>query len=429
MSTYVILDNGAGKIKYGMYQQDQRSETDNSINYKSKSMSNCTAKIDKQLRSIVGDEVDRFLNGSSLNYIRPFDRGYLNNIACEIDVWTKLFDVNHLNINPANNGLVLTEAPFTPEPLLHEMNEVVYEYFGFNTCIRKPAAWFSAYEFANYFAPNTVQYPKCCTVIDSGFSFSHVFPFIDYQCRKHACRRVNVGGKLLTNYLKEIVSYRQWNMMDEFKLIDQVKEELCYVSTDYISDLANAKAGAKANSYSTQSKDPFGGNLKKFFVLPDFSNISRGFVKPDNEPCSSNEQVLTMENERFSVPEVLFHPVDIGLDMAGIAEATWQSLSQLDTIEMSLCASNIILTGGNVSFPNFSIRFYNELRQFLPDHITDIKVHTLDRPSEYAWDGAYRYVRDRCNEGSNGLNREMVSKAEYLEYGSSHCNFRFQQSW
>lgn len=30
--------------------------------------------------------------------------------------------------------------------------------------------------------------------------------------------RVNVGGKLLTNYLKEVVSYRQWNMMDEFEV-------------------------------------------------------------------------------------------------------------------------------------------------------------------------------------------------------------------
>jgi hypothetical protein len=36
------------------------------------------------------------------------------------------------------------------------------------------------------------------------------------------CKRVNVGGKLLTNYLKEIISYRQLNMMDEFKLMDQV---------------------------------------------------------------------------------------------------------------------------------------------------------------------------------------------------------------
>ena len=25
----------------------------------------------------------------------------------------------------------------------------------------------------------------------------------------------------MTNYLKEITSFRQWNMMDEFKLMDQ----------------------------------------------------------------------------------------------------------------------------------------------------------------------------------------------------------------
>ena len=38
------------------------------------------------------------------------------------------------------------------------------------------------------------------------------------------CKRVNIGGKLLTDYLKEVVSYRQWNMMDEFKIIDQVRK-------------------------------------------------------------------------------------------------------------------------------------------------------------------------------------------------------------
>ncbi len=38
-------------------------------------------------------------------------------------------------------------------------------------------------------------------------------------------RRLNVGGKLLTNYLKECVSYRQWNMMDAFDSINEVRVE------------------------------------------------------------------------------------------------------------------------------------------------------------------------------------------------------------
>jgi actin-related protein len=49
--------------------------------------------------------------------------------------------------------------------------------------------------------------PSCCTVIDSGFSFTHAMPFIDGKCRKSGVKRVNVGGKLLTNYLKEVVRY------------------------------------------------------------------------------------------------------------------------------------------------------------------------------------------------------------------------------
>ena len=38
----------------------------------------------------------------------------------------------------------------------------------------------------------------------------------------HGIRRVNVGGKLLTNYLKEVISYRAWNMMDETYLVNEV---------------------------------------------------------------------------------------------------------------------------------------------------------------------------------------------------------------
>jgi hypothetical protein len=49
-------------------------------------------------------------------------------------------------------------------------------------------------------------------------------------------------------------------------------------------------------------------------------------------PSAYVSQLLTMETERFSVPEVLFHPSDVGIEQAGIAEATWQGLQCLDTV-------------------------------------------------------------------------------------------------
>jgi len=65
-------------------------------------------------------------------------------------------------------------------------------------------------------------------VVDSGFSFTHVVPMIDGKIVWNAVKRLDVGGKLLTNQLKELVSFRQWNMMDETYIMNQVKESCCF---------------------------------------------------------------------------------------------------------------------------------------------------------------------------------------------------------
>ena len=45
--------------------------------------------------------------------------------------------------------------------------------------------------------------------------------------------RIDVGGKLLTNYLKELVSYRQLNLMDEYLVCHKMKELGCYCTLDF----------------------------------------------------------------------------------------------------------------------------------------------------------------------------------------------------
>ena len=101
------------------------------------------------------------------------------------------------------------------------------------------------------------------------------------------------------------------------------------MSTEFYAELKNSKTKRTPPS---PPRDPFGTNLRKFFVLPDFQKIMKGFVKGDESPEDADEQLLTMETERFSVPEVLFNPSDVGIEQAGIAEATWQSLRALDTV-------------------------------------------------------------------------------------------------
>ncbi|KAM6503493.1 hypothetical protein JOM56_000436, partial [Amanita muscaria] len=43
-------------------------------------------------------------------------------------------------------------------------------------------------------------------------------------------RRLAVGGKLLINQLKELVSFRQWSM-------EHVKESCCFLTSDFARDL------------------------------------------------------------------------------------------------------------------------------------------------------------------------------------------------
>jgi actin-related protein len=82
----------------------------------------------------------------------------------------------------------------------------------------------------------------CGIVIDSGYSFTHIQPIYNGNILYHASKRVNVGGKLITNYLKELISYKSWNMMEEnYNIINQIKEKLAYVSLDYDRELQMAK--------------------------------------------------------------------------------------------------------------------------------------------------------------------------------------------
>lgn len=95
--------------------------------------------------------------------------------------------------------------------------------------------------------------------MDAGFSFTHVVPIMSgsiiwnavkrlsfvesslFQANPlmslHQRCRIDVGGKLLTNHLKELVSFRQWNMMDETYIINDVKEQCCYVSSNFKQEL------------------------------------------------------------------------------------------------------------------------------------------------------------------------------------------------
>jgi actin-related protein 6 len=172
----LILDNGAGNLKAGLYSYHHLNGNGN-VNSLDPLwvLPNLTAKVQKSMQYLIADQVQDFLNASLLQFVRPFDRGYLNNWQCEIEVWTYLFH-EKMKLSPSETSLVLTEPLLNLESIQNDTNEVVFEYFGFKDYMRRPAASFSAY-LAGW---------DGCTVVDSGFSFSHVVPFVQGRCQRNA---------------------------------------------------------------------------------------------------------------------------------------------------------------------------------------------------------------------------------------------------
>ena len=203
--------------------------------------------------------------------------------------------------------------------------------------------------------PDTCSPPLFAMVVDVGHSFTHATPFYDGCCLNYGIRRMGVGGKLLTNHLKEIVSYRQWNLMEETLLVNSLKERFCFVSSDYVAELKMCK--------KLPARD---NGLLVEYVLPDSVTGKPGHVKG---PSEVDGQVLRLLNERFAVPELLFQPSDIGLEQAGVAECIAQSLEAVPegglpgTIGSAVLivvleirpvlARNILVIGGSSQFPGF----------------------------------------------------------------------------
>jgi len=185
---------------------------------------------------------------SGVFYKRPVEKGYVMNWDLQQDIWSRAFSKDILDIKTTDYGLLVTEPFFNPPLLQNTMYEVVFEEYRFQNLFTTSAPQLSMFYYKYEHPDSAFANSSCNLVLDSGYSFTHLVPFYDNYKINYAIKRINLGGKALTNHLKEIVSYRQWNMMEETYLINDVKEQLCYVSQNFKKDLETTKHKKKRKS-------------------------------------------------------------------------------------------------------------------------------------------------------------------------------------
>jgi len=331
-------------------------------------------------------------------------QGYLVDWDAQKAIWDGLFSSEVLNVDTVESSLLITEPYFNLPNIQDVYDQFVFEEYEFHSYHRCTPA--SIIPYGRLFQAGGPSPPECLVVIDSGFSFTHVVPIMNNQIQWHAVKRLDVGGKLLTNQLKELVSYRQWNMMDETYIMNHAKETCCYVSTRFFEDIEACRSNPKRNS------------VVREYILPNFSTNRHGHVRLPGEELSATDQVLHMENERFTIPELLFRPDDIGLEQSGLAATVAASISLLPDDLRGMFWANIGLIGGNTNFPGYYERLSSELLSLTPVEY-DLQIYRSEDAVTESYRSALAFVKNPA------FMTHVVTREEYLESGSNASRRKF----
>lgn len=183
-------------------------------------------------------------------------------------------------------------------------------------------------------------------VYDSGDGVTHTVPVYEAFSLKHAINRMDLAGRDLTHWMKDILCEAGANFSStgELEIVKDIKEKKCYVALDYEEEL---KAFEESKAKDTQ------------YELPD-------------------GEILSFGSQQIRCPEALFQPSFLGMDVKGAHETAYDSIQKCDVDLRRELFGSVTLSGGSTMFPGINERLAKEISALAP---TSVKVKVV-APSE-----------------------------------------------
>ncbi|AAS54580.1 AGR091Wp [Eremothecium gossypii ATCC 10895] len=399
MRVPLLMENGSYEIKFG----PANLETP----YRAR---NCLTR-DRYGRYHLSNQMDQIRDISHCHIRRPSELGQLISWELEEQIW------DYCLFNPDEFGwelkdskdvdLIASETCMTIPEISKNMDQVVFEEYEFGSMMKCPVAQFVPFDRARDYdivggAGEVVEaksgYNNFQLVVDSGFNCTWVMPVIKGVPYYKATKKLDIGGRFLNGLLKETISFRHYNVMDETILINNIKEQCCFMPPVSYFDSFQRKEETRVE-----------------YILPDFQTSLIGYVRQPKQAIPKTSQILRLEDELFTVPETFFHPEISNILKPGLVETILECVSMVPEVLRPLLVSNIVAVGGNFNIANFATRLATELQRQCP---TDWKVRVHQPKLDAALQG-WKSMRQFSQTDSYKNSR--VTRSEYLEHGADWC--------